>query len=149
MSDGISIFNLEHVSMKISFKPDISEIQIYDEAKTTRILYIVICVFQLISSSIQIVNTWGDFDDIALYIFIVIFILFGVAFIYYVFLNSAQEVIKHDDILYYNENRILGLKFRYLKLKNGRTRVMNFKKNSKEIEVLKQYFKDYDIVLKY
>ena len=68
---------------------------------------------------------------------------------YYVFYNSAQEVIKHDDIQYYNENRILGLKVRYLKLKNGKTRLLDFKKNSKEIQVLKQYFKDYDIVLKY
>ena len=132
--------------MKISFKPDISEIQIHDEAKTTRVLYIVFCVFQLISSPIQIINYWGDFDDIRFYIFIVIFLLCGVAFIYYVFLNSAQEVIKHDDILYYNENRILGLKYRYLKLKNGRTRVMSFKRNSKEILALKQYLTENAIV---
>lgn len=132
--------------MKISFNPNISEIQIHDEAKTTRISFIVICVFQLIGSSIQVFNTWGDFDDIKPYIFIVIFVLFGVAFIYYVFLNSAQEVIKHNDIIYFNENRILGLKFRYLKLKNGRTRVVNFKKNSKEIEALKLYLSENAIV---
>ena len=105
-------------------------------------------MFQLISSPVQIVNTWGDFHDIRLYIFIVIFLLFGATFIYYVFLNSAQEVIKHDDILYYNENRFLGLKFRYLKLKNGKTRVVNFKKNSKEIRALKQYLSKNVIVNK-
>lgn len=134
--------------MQVSFKPNNQEILIHDEAKTHRWLLIILSAFQIISSSIQIFKYWGEYGDWRLYIFLVIFILFGLGFIFYLFFISGQDIIKHEDIEYFKTKRILGINYRYIKLKNGQTRLVNFKKSSKEIKALKQYLSENDIVVK-
>lgn len=134
--------------MYIQFDKNSKTIKIKDEAKPLSILYILICLLQIISSFFQILNYWNDFNDFRFYLFAIVFLLHFLALIYFIFYNSTVTTIKHDEIEYFKVKNILGLKFRFIKLQNNKIRLLNFKKSSKEIQSLKQYFKDNNLVLK-
>ncbi len=61
--------------------------------------------------------------------------------IFYLFYNSYQEIIDHDQVQYYKVKNIVGIKFRYLKLDNGKIRLLYFKGKSNEISILKDHLK--------
>ena len=134
--------------MKIKFKPDIKTLFIDDDAKTLKYFWVVFIILQLINAIFQLFNYWGQLYNPLLYIFIFIFVIFIAALVYYLLYDSSLEVLKHDEICYYKEKSIIGIKFRYIKLKNAKVRLLNFKKNSDEIKVLKQYFNEHKLTVK-
>jgi len=134
--------------MYIRFDHNSKLIKIDDEAKTLSVFYIVICLLQVISSSIQVFHHWNQFKSWQFYVFSFIFILHAIALFFFNFYNSKDAVIKNDFIKYFNEKRFLGIKIRFIKLKNDKVRLLNFKKNSDEIKALKTYFIDNNLTLK-
>ncbi len=134
--------------MYIKLDQNSKTIKISDEAKTLSVFYIVLCIIQMVSSSIQVYHHWNQFKEWELYVFLVIFILHAIALVFFIFYNSKDAVIKNDSIKYFNEKRILGIRLGYIKLKNNKVRLLNFKKNSDEIKALKAYFTDNNLTLK-
>ena len=90
---------------------------INDEAKLIRNVWVFISFTQVVSSTFQVVNYWGEFYDFRFYIFLFILIVFATTLIYFFFFDSVLKVIKHDHIKYFSEKRVLGIRLRYIKLK--------------------------------
>lgn len=125
--------------MKIKFNTN--QIKITDDARLQAKMFIFFSVLNLLNFSFQTWSNWNEFKDPLLYLFIVFSVLMLVALIYYLFYNSSQEIIEHEHIQYYKVKSILGLKFRYFKLLNGKTRLLYLKGKSREIKELINYLK--------
>ena len=123
--------------MKIKFHNN--QIEINDDASLQRKVMLFLVCLNLFNLCIQIWSRWNEFSNLLLYLFIVFFVLMIVALIYYLFYNSSQEIIEHEQIQYFKIKNILGLKLRYFKLTDGKTRLLYLKGRSTEIKELINY----------
>lgn len=125
--------------MTVKIIADNKAIQILDEAKNQRWILAFVSAIQYIVSSFQVANYWGEFQDYRLYVFIVLCILFGIGFIYFLLYNSGQKTIKPDEIKFFKIKNICGIIFYYIKLNNGKVRQLYIKNTSEEFKIVKQY----------
>jgi hypothetical protein len=135
-------------SITIKFIKDKKVISIDDYSKAQNHLFKFIAVTQLFSSGIQINIYWLQFDEPFLYLFLLIFLIFSIACIYYFFYDSVEKLINIESISYYSEKPFLWSKIRFLKLKNNKIRLLNFRRKSKAQESLLNYLKKYHITIK-
>ncbi|RRO17118.1 hypothetical protein [Flavobacteriaceae bacterium 14752] len=125
--------------MKIKFNTN--QIIINDDAGLQTKMFVFLSALNLLNFLFQTWSKWNEFDNPLLYLFLVFSVLMLMFLIYYLFYNSSQEIIEHEQIQYFKIKNILGLKLRYFKLTDGKTRLLYFKGKSNEISLLKDHLK--------
>ncbi|NBC58448.1 MAG: hypothetical protein GVY05_09235 [Bacteroidetes bacterium] len=131
--------------MKIKFHNN--QIEIKDDASFQRKIMLFLVCLNLFNLFIQIWSRWNEFSNLLLYLFIVFFVLMIATLVYYLFYNSSQEIIEHEQIQYFKIKNILGLKLRYFKLTDDKTRLLYLKGKSTEIKELINYLEQNSFVI--
>jgi len=110
-------------------------ITLNDNAKSLRTGQLFLSGALFISNTVLFISRIED-DSIIKYFMLSLAVIFLLFFLFYMFKVSKQEKIKPSDVVYFKTRYILNLPLKHLKLKDGKMRLINFKKNSKNYDRL-------------
>lgn len=123
-------------------------IKVNDEAKLQRRSQLILSGCMFVSNTTLFLSKLNETQTFLFFLFLFLSICFLIFFLFYLLKVDDCNEISIEDIMYLDTKRILFFPFRYLKLKNNRIRIINFKSNSNQLKLFLNFLEKENVRIK-